>query len=63
MADGKGKSFTPLNAARGPRAAHPVAALGRPSFANSLIPSAQYVCFNIQTMGQALGSIFEAEVV
>jgi hypothetical protein len=28
----KGKSFTPLNAARGPRAAHPVAALGRPIF-------------------------------
>jgi hypothetical protein len=27
-----GKSFTPLNAARGPRAAHPVAALGRPIF-------------------------------
>jgi hypothetical protein len=25
-----GKYFTPLNAARGPRAAHPVAALGRP---------------------------------
>jgi hypothetical protein len=28
-----GKSFTPLNAVRGPRAAHPVAALGRPIFA------------------------------
>jgi lipopolysaccharide export LptBFGC system permease protein LptF len=28
-----GKSFTPLNAARGARAAHPVAALGLPIFA------------------------------
>jgi hypothetical protein len=27
------KSFTPLNAAWGPRAAHPVVALGRPIFA------------------------------
>jgi hypothetical protein len=32
-ADSDGKSFTALNVARGARAAHPVAALGRPIFA------------------------------
>jgi uncharacterized membrane protein YgcG len=39
----RGKSFTPLNAARGPRAAHPVAALGRPIFCVFL---AFFVCFS-----------------
>jgi hypothetical protein len=40
-----GKSFTPLNAGREARAAHPVAALGRPIFALRFCFSFVFVSF------------------